>query len=196
MRKCKMKKRRFGFLSFRAALFIFVACFVLLLTTGCGFEVSEDISRYADYMAFPDQDTTPKWPKYGMDESIWPKEITAAMDVKDYRMVCYECLDAEYSGYLVVDYSDADYAAEAERLKSYPSTDYIGHYNVREETTYDLLAVYADDYGFVYALTDGENRIIYAEQIFANNFIDDKTLESFPEEYLLDGFDAGIDSRC
>ena len=68
---------------------------------------------------------------------------------------------------------DADsYKAECERLNAYASTDYIGYYGVQEETTYELLAVNADPYyGFVYALTDGEGTIIYAEQIFCNYYI-------------------------
>ena len=45
-------------------------------------------------------------------------------------------------------------------------------------------------YGFVYALTDGEGTIIYAEQIFCNYFLDLDYRDYIPEEYLLDGFDA------
>ena len=94
------------------------------------------------------------------------------MTIADYKMVYYNPWDAQYLGYLVVDYSNEDYLKESERLKSYQSTDYIGYYSVEEETTYDLLAINADSYnGFVYALTDGKNRIIYAEQIFCNYFM-------------------------
>lgn len=54
-----------------------------------------------------------------------------------------------------------------------------------------LLAVNADSYqGFVYALTDGKSRIIYAEQIFCNYFMDLDYTKYIPQEYLLDGFDA------
>lgn len=41
-----------------------------------------------------------------------------------------------------------------------------------------------------YKSTDGEGRIIYAEQIFCNYFMDLDYKEYIPEEYLLDGFDA------
>lgn len=81
-------------------------------------------------------------------------------------------------------------------LKAYPSTEYIGYYGVREETTYDLLAINADPYyGFVYALTDGKGRIIYAEQIFCNYSMDLDYRAYIPEEYLLDGFDASLDNE-
>ena len=113
------------------------------------------------------------------------------MEVEDYKMVYYNPWDAQYLGYLVMDYPAEEYAAETARLKEYPSTDYVGYYSVTEEHTYELLAVYADEYnGFVYALTDGNSRIIYAEQIFCNYVLDLKYKEYIPEEYLLDGFDA------
>ena len=132
-----------------------------------------------------------EWTKWGMDETIWPKEITEEMDVADFKMVYYNPWDAQYLGYLVVDYAADDYEEEVKRLKEYESTEYIGYYCVEEEKTYELLAVNADSYhGFVYALTDGNGRIIYGEQIFCNYYLDLKYEEYMPKEYLLDGFAA------
>ena len=151
-------------------------------------EVYTDISHYGEYMSFG---AGSKWNKWGIDESIWPQEITENMAVSDFKMVCYDPWDAQFLGYLVVDYSEDDYIEEAERLKTYKSTDYIGYYGVEEEKTYDLLAINADPYnGFVYALTDGKNRIIYAEEIFCNYYMDLDYWDYISEEYLLDGFDA------
>lgn len=48
--------------------------------------------------------------------------------------------------------------------------------------------------GFVYALTDNENRIIYVELIFCNYFYDLDYKNMIPEEYLPDGFDATLDN--
>lgn len=153
-------------------------------------EVYDNIEDYKNYRSGKDAEENFK-SKWGMDESIWPEKITESMNVLDYRMVYYNPWDAQYLGYLVVDYSPEDYATEVERLKSYPSTDYIGYYGVTGENAYELLAVNADEYqGFVYALTDGENTIIYAEQIFCNYFMDLDYKQYIPEEYLLDGFDA------
>lgn len=152
-------------------------------------EVYTDINQYQDYLA--NKKSTSKWYKWGMDESIWPKEITSNMDVIDYKMVYYDPWDAQYLGYLVVDYSESDYQKERARLINYKSTKYIGYYSVQSEDTYILLAVKADPYyGFVYALTDGKNRIIYAEQIFCNYFMDLDYKKYMKEEYFLDGFDA------
>lgn len=154
-------------------------------------EVYEDISRYNEYMSFSRDDTDSKWSKWGMDESIWPEKINDSMKVSDFKMVYYDPWDKQYLGYLVIDYDPEEYAKEISRLRSYPSTDYIGYYSVEKEHTYDLVAVNADEYqGFVYALTDGKSRIIYAEQIFCNYFMDLDYRKYMPEEYFLDGFDA------
>ena len=154
-------------------------------------KIYDNIENYTEYMSFSYENEDTKWHKWEMDETIWPRTIQDASAVVDYKMIYYEPWDAEYLGYLVMDYSDEDYAAERARLKAYPSTNYIGYYSVTEEHTYELLAVYADEYnGFVYALTDGKNRIIYAEEIFCNYFMAIEYKDYIPEEYLLDGFDA------
>ena len=158
-------------------------------------EVYDDISHYREYMSFDTENADSQWRKWGMDESIWPQEISNHMEVADFKMVYYNPWDAQYLGYLVVDYSENDYIKEAERLKAYNSTDYIGYYSVEEERTYDLLAINADPYyGFVYAVTDGKSRIIYAEQIFCNYFMDLDYNKYIPGQYLLDGFDASSDN--
>ena len=150
-------------------------------------EVYTDIERYELKL----QKENTKWHKWGMKETIWPEMITSNMNVKDYKMVYYDPFDAQYLGYLEVEYSDNDYQRERARLINYESTEYIGYYNVREEETYTLLAINADPYyGFVYALTDGNNKIIYAEQIFCNYFMDLNYKEYMRGDYFLDGFDA------
>lgn len=158
-------------------------------------EVYEDITKYNEYMSFSREKTYDeeyyKWSKLGMDETIWPSQITDSMNVADYKMVYYNPWDAQFLGYMVVDYSTEEYAEEVKRLKEYKSTEYIGYYCVKEEKTYELLAVNADSYyGFVYALTDGKGRIIYGEQLFCNYFMDLDYSKYIPKEYLLDGFDA------
>lgn len=160
-------------------------------------EVYDEIENYTEYMSFSyDDNADTIWSsKWGMDESIWPRSINDASDVADFKMVYYNPWDAQYLGYLVMDYSPEEYATEAARLKEYPSTNYVGYYSVIEEHTYELLAINADKYqGFVYALTDGQGRIIYAEEIFCNYYMDLDYKEYIQEEYLLDGFDATEDN--
>ena len=178
-----------------AIAIMYVLPFGLLYYSVASAKVEEynDISHYSEYMTF--DESVAKWTKWGMDETIWPKKITDDMKVADFKMVYYNPWDAQYLGYLVVDYPAKEYDAEVKRLREYPSTDYVGYYSVKEEKTYDLLAVNADEYqGFVYALTDGKGRIIYAEQIFCNYVMDLDYEKYIPKEYLLDGFDATQDN--
>ena len=178
-----------------AIAIMYVLPFGLLYYSVASAKVEEynDISHYSEYMTF--DESVAKWTKWGMDETIWPKKITDDMKVADFKMVYYNPWDAQYLGYLVVDYPAKEYEAEVKRLREYPSTDYVGYYSVKEEKTYDLLAVNADEYqGFVYALTDGKGRIIYAEQIFCNYVMDLDYEKYIPKEYLLDGFDATQDN--
>jgi hypothetical protein len=154
-------------------------------------EVYDDVSSYENYLAGADREGKNKWHKWDMDESIWPQKITDSMKVQDYRMVYYNPWDAQYLGYLTVEYTAEDYAEETARLKAYPSNDYAGIYSVTEEKTHELLAIHADPYqGFVYALAGEENQIIYAEEIFCNYYMDLDYKQYIPEDYLLDGFNA------
>lgn len=166
---------------------------MFLIANAAKVEVYDDVTHYKDCLASADAEN--KWYKWGMDESIWPDDITEDMKVLDYKMVYYDPWDAQYMGHLAVEYTPERYAEETARLKAYASTDYIGNYSVTEEKTYELLAVNADPYqGFVYALTDGRSKIIYAEQIFCNYCMDLDYKEYTPSEYLLDGFDASADN--
>ena len=49
--------------------------------------------------------------------------------------------------------------------------------------------------GFVYALTDGEDTIIYVEIIFCNYFMDLDYEEYMPQKYFPVGFDATEDNE-
>ena len=159
-------------------------------------DISEDtdISHYSWYMGEDAQENYAN--KWGMDESIFPKEITSEMQVTDYKMVYYNPWDAQYLSYLVVEYGNKDYQAEAERLKSYKSKKYIGYYGAEGFMEgYNLLAMEADPYyGFVYALGTEENKIIYVELIFCNYFMNLDYESMMPKEYLPVGFDAAQDN--
>ncbi len=127
-------------------------------------------------------------------ECIWPKEVTEKMDVQDYFMMYYCPWDANYLGYFVVSYEAADYEAEVRRLEEYPSTEYIGVYGATGFVEYDVLAVNAGDAGFVYALTDGTETIVYVAMIFPGYGMDIEYEEYIPKEYLPEGLDAGKDN--
>lgn len=81
-------------------------------------EVYDEISNYTECMSFSYDNADSLWSKWGMDESIWPLAINNVSDIVDYKMVYYNPWDAQYLGYLVMDYSADDYAAETARLKA------------------------------------------------------------------------------
>ena len=159
--------------------------------TSAQIKINTDISLYQEYIG-PDARREYR-DKCGMDESIFPERITEDMTVIDYKMVYYNPWDPQWLSYLVADYDDASWEAELNRLKSYPSTGYMGYYGIIGFGDYDLLAVNAgNDYeGLVYALSDRNSQcIIYVEIIFCNYFMDIDYEEYIDGEYLPDGFDA------
>ena len=157
-------------------------------------EENTDIALYNQFMG---ENANEEYrSKCGMDESIFPESITEDMSVQDYKMVYYNPWDPQYLSYLVVEYDEEQYQAEVKRLKQYPSEDYIGIYSVTGfDEKYELLAMNSDQYyGFVYAITDNENTIIYVELIFCNYFMDLEYNDYIKKEYLPVGFDATLDN--
>lgn len=134
--------------------------------------------------------------KWGMDEGIFPEEISDGMYVDDYKMVYYDLWDAQYLSYLVVDYDRESYGAEVHRLKEYTSTEYLGYFGAEGFAEgYTLLAMEAHpDFGLIYALAGEDNRIIYVELIFCNYFYDIDYQNMVNGEYLPVGFDATKES--
>ena len=128
------------------------------------------------------------------EDGIWRETITDDMQAEDYLLVYYHPWDANYLGYLTVTYDKEAYAAEAARLLDYPSTEYLGNYGVSGFADYEVLAMHADDSGFVYALTDGKDTIIYVGMIFPGYSMDIEYEEYLPEEYLPEGLDIGEDN--
>lgn len=173
---------------------IILLFYFLVIAFNSEIEVNTEIDKYNEFIG-PNAIKEYK-DKWGMDETIFPKKITSNMNVKDYKMVYYNPWDAEYLSYLVVEYNEEDYKNEVKRLQEYESTEYIGIYTVTGFSKYKLLAMYADTYnGFVYAITDNENTIIYVELILCDYNYDFDYTKYIKEEYLPDGFDAIEDNK-
>ena len=194
----KMKKQKNMFISIMIgiiaiSLLVFLGCIFILMGGLNKEEVITDTSKYQEVIG---TNANSKYKdKWGMSEEIFPKSINK-LNVKDFKMVYLDAQDNQYLSYLVVDYSKTDYEKEVERLNKYGIEDYIGYYGVTGFTNYKLLAMESDAYqGFVYAITDGNSRIIYVEMIFCNYFMDIKYNEHIPNDYLPDGFDATIDNN-
>lgn len=155
-------------------------------------EVDTDISHYERYMGETAEEKYRG--KLGVDDSIFPKEITEDMYVPDYKMVYYDPWDRQYLSYLVVEYGDAQYAAELARLESCAQDEYVGFYGAQSfDSAYQVLAMEVDDsayHGLVYALGAEDNRIVYVEMLFCNYFMDLEYQEYIDDAYLPIGFNA------
>ena len=155
-------------------------------------KVNTDINKYQNYIGDnADKEYKDKW---GIDESIFPKTITDNMKVQDYKMVYYNPWDAQFLSYIFVKYDKEAYKNEVNRLEKYNSNDYIGYYGAKGfNSKYELLAMNADtesSQGFVYALSNKKDTIVYVEIIFCNYFMDLEYYKYINEEFLPIGFDA------
>ncbi len=153
-----------------------------------------DVGHYLWYMGEGAQEAYVN--KWGMDESIFPEEISGEMNVTDYKMVYYNPWDAQYLSYLVVEYDDRAYESELKRLTEYDSTEWRGYFGAEGfDEKYELLAMEAHpDYGLIYALSGENNQIVYVELIFCNYFYDLDYKNMIRAQYLPIGFDATTES--
>ena len=205
----KKKKRRFGWKIALITAAAVSAAFLLRIMTMGGLmaflalgsltakvEEDSDPAHYAQYMGETAEEQYRN--KWGMDESVFPAQLTDDMDVREYKMVYYDPWDAQYLSYLTVTYQPDAYAAELERLAACGITPYEGYYGVTGFAgEQDPLAMYADSYqGFVYAICtpDQANTVTYVELIFCNYFMDLDYTEYIPAAYLPEGFDASSDN--
>ena len=125
---------------------------------------------------------------------IWPENITEKMRVEEYLLIHYQPWDSNYLGYLEVGYSEAVYQAEVSRLNAYESTEYIGNYGAGEFKEKELLAMYSDSHCFIYALTDGENKIYYVYFSFPAYSMDIDYDDYIPKDCLPKGLDLSEDN--
>lgn len=173
-----------------------VVAIITLIIFSVGFNnrlhVTTNLKNYNDVIGLKAKERYSN--KWGMSEEIFPKTIEN-LNVKEFKMVCEDFLDEQYLAYLTVEYEEEDYNKEIKRLKEYGIDKYIGYYSVTGFNDYQLIAMEADDYsGFIYALTDGKNRIIYVEIIFCNYCMDIDYENEIPKEYLPTGFNAKEDN--
>lgn len=155
-------------------------------------EVDTDINHYERYMGETAEEKYRG--KLGVDDSIFPAQITADMQVLDYKMVYYDPWDRQYLSYLAVEYEGTRYDAELARLENCAQDAYAGYYGAQGfDPAYRVLAAEVDDSaycGMVYALGAEDNRIIYVEILFCNYFMDLEYEEYIDTAYLPIGFNA------
>ncbi|MBP3256059.1 MAG: helix-turn-helix transcriptional regulator [Clostridia bacterium] len=205
----KMKKQKDFFKFFTILISMTLLCVLIVIMIyvamllggifiiGLGFndkyDITTDITKYQEVIGKNAKGQYES--KWGVSEEIFPSEISDK-NVSDFKMVYYDPWDKQFLSYLVVNYNEKEYEKEVKRLNDYGIEDYVGYYGVTGFENYKLLAMESDPYyGFIYAITDGKEKIIYVEIIFCNNYMDIKYAEQIPNEYLPDNFDAKIDNK-
>jgi len=137
---------------------------------------------------------------YFHEFDILPEKLDG-LDVEELSVTYYNPWDGQYVVYMTIDYDEASYETEIERLSGFGvEEEYVNYYSVTGEPEgYDLVAMNSDEYqGFVYAMipegkTDN-TEITYCAIWFCNFYLDLDVHEYMPDKYLLPGFDATEDN--
>ena len=93
-----------------------------------------------------------------------------------------------------LEYDEEDYKVEVERLCTYESTEYLGNYGAGIFKEKELLAMYADNHNFIYALTDGEGSINYVYLAFPSYSMDIDYEDYIPKDCLPINLDLSEDN--
>ena len=172
--------------------FFVLFCGYFIIQGNRSWEEHRDIEEYA---LLANGESVLKYLHFdGEDEYIWPRRINNSMEVEDYLLIYYNPFDANYLGYLTVSYDEEAYEKEVARLTAGTSTEYVGRYGVTGFEDYELLAMNASSSGFIYAITDEEDTIIYVAMLFPGYAMDIEYEEYVPEEYLPESLDATKDN--
>lgn len=176
------------------AIGVLVALIVVIVISGVALLISgwvekdkvTNITHYSEYLGRNGKHSE----KYLIRNDIFPDRIPKSAKMEDFYYYYYNPWDPNYVAYLVYTCSEDEYKAEIERLSKLNSTkDYLIYSS--KGFNYPVCAVYADSYGYVYALADKENnRLIYVEITFCNYFSDINYENIIDKKYLPIGFDA------
>jgi len=124
------------------------------------------------------------------NNDIFPKSIPDSAKVENFYCYYYNPFEPNFVSYLVYTCSDESFIEETKRLSKLNSPkDYLIY--GATGFNYPVSAVYANESGYIYALTDKENnRLIYVEINFRGYFSDINYEKIIDRKYLPINFDA------
>lgn len=137
-------------------------------------------------------------------KEIWPETISSDSSVDGYKIVTYYDDATAYTGYMSVEYKEEDYIREVNRLKKVESVD---SYNIVDNSGisgWEVLAVKSSSpevnyttqlNGLTYALTDGNNQIIFVELEFPRSSPREDYKTIIPSEYLPDDISWSVEEK-
>ena len=137
-------------------------------------------------------------------KEIWPESISSNSSIDGYKIVTYYDDATAYTGYMSIEYKEEDYSREVNRLKEIESVD---SYNITDNSGidgWDVLAIKSFSpeanngdqlNGLTYALTDGNNQIIFVELEFPRSSPREDYKKIIPSEYLPDDISWGAKTK-
>ncbi len=169
-----------------------VALFGLFYALTVGGTETTDVAQYERFLGEKGEHKD----NYVCYNDIFPDELPEGAVVSSYISICKAGLDDQYLSYLVLTCSDEEYSAEAERLSKIESSEDYSLYGTQGfDSEYELCAVYSNDYGIIYALSDeDENELVYVAIEFTDYICDIRYESIIDSEHLPIGFDAGDDN--
>lgn len=172
-----------------------VLCIVLVYLIFPPTKVDRNIANYEKYLSKNLGEY--EYTKIGINEEIFPTNISSEIEVKDYVVAWHKprFLDgARWLMCLEVNYDKEMYDKEIERLKSKFRKDDLSVYDITGfQEPYSVVALETiKKNGLIYALTDGEEKIIYVEMISYDGSIYGNLFYSLriPKKYLPIGYNG------
>ncbi len=172
-----------------------VFCVVLIYLAFPPTKVDRNIANYEKYLSKNLGEY--EYTKIGINEEIFPASISSEIEVEDYVVAWHKprLFDgARWLMCLEVKYDKEMYDKEIERLKSKFRKDDLSVYDITGfQEPYSVVALETiKKNGLIYALTDGEEKIIYVEMISYDGSIYGNSFYSLriPKKYLPKGYNG------
>ncbi len=198
-RNNKLKKSKIIITVVASILGLSVLAFLIFFFSAGGFDVIRMVIRSSTATVYVETNIADYQSHNltGYTGFVFP-ENTQGKIVEDYKYVFYDPFDPQTLSYIVIVYDCDAIENELNRLALIGINDeYKELYSVTGiNENYNLLAMLANDNGFIYAMQDrkNENRIVYVYMDFCNCFYDLEYEKYIPNEYLPVGFNAHIDN--
>ena len=183
------------------AITVIAAIYILILVIFFGGppKVTKGIEKYEQTMK---ENTTREYGKARTEFLTFPKKVPESAFEQESKPVFYNSFqdtwdDPTYEVYLKCQYSDEDYQAEIERLKSVEKT-YSEYDGRKQSLLYDdsdrfkypaYIAIDHHDNAYEYALDLGDDSIAYIYTAYKNS---EKNLKKIPREYLPSDYDESL----
>ena len=151
-----------------STIFILLLCLCSCSWSNLFVRTCTDVNEYDKYYGTNGENKK----LYLRYNDIFPDSINSNATVKKCIIKFFYFIDTSYLSYLVIEYSNDDYMSEINRLKGINSDENYYIYGITGFSK-DLCAIYANDFGLIYTLSDDASReIIYVDMQFCNHFTD------------------------